>query len=220
VAHRRDRQLQANGDVLDFSITFPGEQSVHSSGAGDGVITINYEYVVRHEADDRAVAILRKLQQLEYQPILGSSSHRWTRKAGMSATPVTPPSACSPAWRLAADPVMIETRCAAPRRARLLTRTTDIAAVEHETGVEFMLPIVGSVVAADAYDLIRWALNRWLEQRKAARAHGQAKAPTFLEIERTRRDADGQILQSETVRLRGPVADADLRNLLERLSGG
>ena len=91
--------------------------------------------------------------------------------------------------------------------------------VEHETGVEFMLPIVGSVVAAGVYDLIRWALNRWLEQRKAARAHGQAKAPTFLEIERTRRDADGQILQSETVRLRAPVADADLRNLVERLSG-
>jgi hypothetical protein len=218
------RRFQEKGDVLDFSITFPGSQSVHSAAAEDGVITINYEYVVRHKADQSEVAILRKLQQLEYQADLRIKLASLDGKSRYVAD------ACGEyvglfadlpsGWRTAAEPVTIETRSEATRRAWLLSSGgTEVGAVEHETGLEFVLAIGGSVAAAATYDLIRWGLSTWLERRAAARAKDRDKAPTFLEIERTRRDADGQILGSETIRLRGPVADADLRRALERLYG-
>lgn len=186
-------------------------------------IAVDNDYVVPIDAKSSDIEGLLVVQGLEYafdRRIKFASVDNRGRYVGDAAEEYESfLDGLPPGLRQESGDLAIQTRSEGARRAWHLRskHELDIAVVEHETGVEFLLvsvvtPVFVGLATNAIYDLTKWGLNKWLERRQSK----VSKAPTFLEIERVRKDAVGSVLGSETIRIRAPVDDQTLRSTVER----
>lgn len=121
-------------------------------------------------------------------------------------------------WNIDDLEVQIQTRFGYTNRAwRLSNKNFELAAVEHETGLEILITIGVGLVKSAIYDLIKTRFEKWTNKRKLIASNGTPKAATFLEIERTKRDANGNILNSEVIKFRAPVDGETMNKILDRI---
>jgi hypothetical protein len=222
--HVRDRTISS------LSVTLPdrrrirfdaGETPLAALSDEDGAFD---EYIVPLDATERDIAALQLIQDLEYSfdtRIKFASLDRKGRYRGDALEEYESFLDGLPSgWRREPGNFQIGTRSEGSRQAWHLRSKDDldVAVVEHETGLEILLvgavaPIAISVASSAIYDLSKWGLSKWLQRRQGK----ASKYPTFLEIERVRKDAGGNALGSEVIRVRAPVDDQTLRSVVERL---
>jgi hypothetical protein len=216
--------------ILSLSVTLPNKRRIRFNAGMVPSVTLSDEdgvldeYIVPLDATERDIAGLQLLQELEYSfdaRIKFASLDNKGRYVGDAHEEYDSFLAGLPqGWRQQGGDFEIQTRLANNRRAWHLRGKDefDIAVVKHETGVEFLLlavvvPLVVGVATNAVYDLTKWGLNKWLAKRQG----NASKLPTFLEAERIQKDAGGNVLGSEVIRLRAPVDDQTLRSTIERL---
>ncbi|HEX9595414.1 MAG TPA: hypothetical protein VF982_00925, partial [Anaerolineales bacterium] len=114
----------------------------------------------------------------------------------------------------------VQTRSEGPRPARRLAHDgTELGAVQHETGVEFLVALAGgtasSVASAAIIGFSTWAWSRWQELRAS-----KPLAPSLVLEGVVARSLTGQPLVTTRQELRGPLsADAvgkSIENFLQR----
>jgi hypothetical protein len=214
------RPYQEEGAVLDLSITLPDGKKVMSSSGENSTINFNYEFRVRHDATQSQINLLEKLQTLEYHADLRLKFASVDRKGRYVADAREEYASffenLPSGWMVDTQVLEIETRSEGARHAWVLAHDRfDVGAVEHETGVEILVAVGVSVASAALYDLIRWGLKKWTNERESLAAQGSSKAPTLLEVERIKRTANGEILSSETIKVRSPIEDPVLQRIIE-----
>ena len=117
-----------------------------------------------------------------------------------------------PGWTMA-SPVDIETKSEGTRRAWVLAgHGTELAAVEHETGLE----ILGAVAAlATIAQFAVWAYDRWKKVEPDPTAFPGPNERTHLLSRTTERFPDGRERIIRTLEVRGPLDSEHLRNVIE-----
>lgn len=115
---------------------------------------------------------------------------------------------------------LIETRFEYNRHAWVLTHTptqTQIAAVEHETGIAILTGIVSGVGTAAVVSLVKWAWQKW----KSARASiPQERVESGIVREKvTERFPDGRIRTVERLELRAPLDPEIVNRCIEQSFG-
>jgi hypothetical protein len=94
-------------------------------------------------------------------------------------------------------------------RAWLLRmESEEVLAVEHETGIEFLLAVGSAVASTAIVGLVSWAWQRWRNSRAKGIQMGAKAEPTLvLEAVEDRR-LDGRIRISRKLELHGPIDQA------------
>jgi hypothetical protein len=208
-----------DGTLSNLNVYLPDNRILGFRSGGQPSVTVNNETTIPMDAPPTYIATLELLQNLENSCDLRIKFALIDNRGGYKgeAGPEEYESFLAglpEGWRRDSDGFYISTRSEGPRNAwRLRNNGLDIAIVEHETGVEFLLGIAAGVATSAIYDLMKWGWKEW-QKRRESRA---SKVPTFLEIERMRRNSDGTLLGSEVVRIRGPVDDSLLWSTLERM---
>ena len=109
------------------------------------------------------------------------------------------------------DTDFVESRRADANRAWLLRRGAEeeLAAVEHETGVEFLLAVGVSVASAAIIQFVSWAWKRWRDSRAAHIKAGVKVEPSFVLESVEDRFPSGRIRRTRKLEIYGPIeADA------------
>jgi len=207
-----------DGTISDLSFTLPDNQTLRFESQPLPSVIVNYDYRVPIDAGAPYIAKLEHLQDLEYSfdlRIKFASVDGKIRYVGDSSEEYDSFLTGLPqGWQKDLDDFHIQTRLEGTRKAWYLRNDElDVAVVEHETGVEFLLGVASGLATAGLYDLIKWGLKKWQDKRRSK----VTKSTTFLEIERTQKDFDGNLLGSEIVRIRGPMDDSLLRSTIERM---
>jgi hypothetical protein len=213
-----------DGTIPNLSLTLADRRRIRIEAGEVPSITVSDnvgrfdEYVAPLDATERDIAKLQLIQQLEHSSdvrIKFASLDDKSRYIGDAREEYGSFLTELPqGWRQEGRHIDVQTRSESKRRAWHLRSKDqiDVAVVEHETGVEFLLISLAVGVATNAvYDLAKWGLKKWLDKRQ-----GSSKLPTFLEVERVRKAADGTTLGSERIRVRAPVADDQLRSIVEQ----
>lgn len=106
----------------------------------------------------------------------------------------------------------IETRHDYDRDSWLFTgENNEIAAVEHETGVEILIAVGVNVGSAAIVGFAAWAWKRW------DRARGDKPASSFVAERIEERLADGTERMVKRVLVYAPVSEQDIRTILTHL---
>jgi len=119
--------------------------------------------------------------------------------AGWSATP--------------GDPVKIVRRDR-HRTWVLRRRSETVVAVEHETGLEILLPIAQELASAAIIGLVVWSWKTWQASRKPQVRAGTKVESTLVLEEVSERRPDGTIRSSRKVQVRGPLTSAGVARVL------
>lgn len=110
----------------------------------------------------------------------------------------------------------IDTRTAWQRSAWYLTYAdgeTEMAAVEHETGMEILIGIVSGVATEAIVAFVKWGWAKW----KASRAKEPQKIEPSLVIERvTERTKEGIIRTIDRLEIRGPLTSEEVGKYLSK----
>jgi hypothetical protein len=90
---------------------------------------------------------------------------------------------------------------------------TQLAAVAHETGIEFLLNLGAGLTLEALILFARWGWKKWNQSRSS-------KIPSSLQMERvTERLADGRIRVVEKIEIRGPLDARIVGDHMERFIG-
>jgi hypothetical protein len=225
--HVRDQTISS------LSVILPDQRRIRFDAGGTSLAALSDEdgafdeYIVPLDATERDIAALQLIQDLEYsfdtRIKFASVDSKGRYRSDALEEYDSFLDGLPPGWRREPGNFQIGTRSEGSRQAWHLRSKDelDVAVVEHETGVEILLfvaavvvaPVAINVASSAIYDLSKWGLNKWLHGRQGK----ASKHPTFLEIERVRKDAGGNALGSEVIRVRAPVDDQALRSTVERL---
>jgi hypothetical protein len=122
-------------------------------------------------------------------------------------------------WTRHECPNPIETRFEWRRRAWVLRHShsgTEIAAVEHETGIEILVAIGAGLATEALVVLIKWGWGKW----KATRANLPNKVEPSLILENvSSRTPDGRILTIGRLEMRGPLTSEEVARQVESALG-
>jgi hypothetical protein len=103
----------------------------------------------------------------------------------------------------------VQTRSEHQRPAHVLRHgTTEIAAVEHETGIEVIVAGVAvNVASAALIGLATWSWKKWAEVRKKQQVPGFEKAEPALVLESVKeKSIDGRPKETVQIERRGPLS--------------
>jgi hypothetical protein len=119
----------------------------------------------------------------------------------------------------------VKTRCEGQRGAHILRHgKSDLAMVEHETGLEVIVTGVASSLASSAItSLVAWGWSEWKQIRAAKAGPNQPKVESTLMLEGVmERDAAGNAAEIVRVEKCGPlsgdVVSKDVADFIERLT--
>ncbi len=112
-----------------------------------------------------------------------------------------------------ADPVKIVRRDRHPTW-RLRTKSETIVAVQHETGLEILLPIGAKIASAAVIAFVGWAWKKWRESRAPQIRAGIKQEPTLRLETVEERLPNGRIRTSRKVELHGPLTSAAVARAL------
>lgn len=87
----------------------------------------------------------------------------------------------------------------------LQTETEEIVAVEHETGIEFLLAVAAGVASTAIVELVSWAWKRWRDSRAEGIQMGTKAEPTLVLEAVESRSPDGRIWKTNKLEIRGPI---------------
>ena len=131
-----------------------------------------------------------------------------------------------PAPWIVGETPRIDTRYEQQRLARVLKNDgEEIAAVDHETGLELLIIVpVGVAVAAKLTadtisGFVRWAWGRWRETRQhftERRFNGDRVEPSLVIEMKKAEGGDGRSVTSAIMTFRGPLADVDIPTCLQQ----
>jgi hypothetical protein len=128
-------------------------------------------------------------------------------------------------WELEPQTMSVQTRRESQREARILRHgRSELAMVEHETGLEVIVTGVASSLASSAItSLVAWGWNKWKQIRAAKAGPSQAKVESTLTLEGVvARDAAGKAAEIVRVEKCGPlsgdVVSRDVADFIERLT--
>ncbi len=113
-------------------------------------------------------------------------------------------------WVYSENTSQIETRFDFQRRAWVLTHSdskTEIAVVEHESGIEFLIAVGIGLSTEAIISLVKWGWKKWNTSRETL---GKKLEPSLILENVTSRRPDGQILTVERMEFRAPLADNDV----------
>ena len=118
-------------------------------------------------------------------------------------------------WTYTENPLPIETRFEWMRRSWTFTykdKKTEIAAVEHETGIEILVAITSGLAVEAIVHFTKWAWNKW----KASRAADTHKIESSLIVETvTDRTESGTIRTINKIEVHAPLAESDITKYIE-----
>lgn len=94
----------------------------------------------------------------------------------------------------------------------------ELAAVEHETGVEFLLAVGASVASTAIIQFVSWAWKRWCDSRKADIKAGMKVEPSFVLELVEDRFPNGQIRRTRKLEIYGPVEAEAIASAMRELA--
>jgi len=111
------------------------------------------------------------------------------------------------------DPVKIVRRDR--HRSWVLRRGSEtVVAVEHETGLEILLPIATDLASAAIIGLVVWSWKQWRDSRKPQIRAGTKVEPTLVLEQVSERLPDGTIRSARKVEFKGPLTSAAVTRAL------
>lgn len=118
-------------------------------------------------------------------------------------------------WTYTENPINIETRFEWMRRSWTFTykdKKTEIAAVEHETGIEILVGITSGLAVEAIVHFTKWAWQKW----RASRALDKNKVEPSLIVETvTERSESGTVRTINKIEVRGPLAENDITKYID-----
>jgi hypothetical protein len=90
----------------------------------------------------------------------------------------------------------------------LRTDGEELVAVEHETGIEFLLAVGASVASTAVVEMVSWAWTRWRNSREEKIRTGSRVEATLVLESVEDRFPDGRIRRSRKVEVHGPIDEA------------
>lgn len=115
---------------------------------------------------------------------------------------------------------LVKTRQEGQRRSWLLRHNSEeIAAVEHETGVEILIAFGVEFTAAAIIGFTVWAWTKWRASRAGEIVSGQKVEPSLVLESVEERFPDGRSRITRRVEIRGPLNETEVDSAIRKWGG-